>query len=81
MYKDPLRVVVDDVQNKLDPKSRVNLGKLIPIRHNVRVKSIGVMTPLDLAKLLHYVDSCTQTVGFSLRADEGEDTGKKIERK
>ena len=60
MAKDPLRVIVDDPQDKLDPKSRINLGKLIQIDHNMRVKSLGMIAPQDLAILLNYVDSYTR---------------------
>jgi hypothetical protein len=54
MNKDPLRITLDNPKNKLDPKSRINLGKRTPIDHNVKVKSIGVMDPPSLPKLLHY---------------------------
>lgn len=57
MNKDPLRIMVENPINKLDPKSRINLSKTIPIDHNHRVKTIGVVEPRSLAKLLHYVAS------------------------
>lgn len=57
MNKDPLRIMVDNPSNKLDPKSRINLSKAIPIDHNHRVKTIGVVEERSLAKLLVYVES------------------------
>lgn len=57
MNKDPLRIIVDNPSNKLDPKSRINLSKMMSIDHNVKVKSIGHVDPRSLPKLRHYVTS------------------------
>lgn len=61
MNKDPLRITLDNPAYKLDPKSRINLGKRIPIDHNRKVKSIGFMEGRSLAKLRHYVESLKNT--------------------
>ena len=55
MNKDPLHIIVDNPSHKLDPKSRINLSKMMSIDHNVKVKSIGVVNPRSLPKLKHYV--------------------------
>ncbi len=57
MNKDPLKIILDSPKDKLDPKSRINLGKIITIDHNVKVKPIGSVDERSLVKLLHYVSS------------------------
>ena len=57
MNKDPLKINIESQKYKLDPKSRINLGKMIAIDHNQKVKSIGEVHPRSLPKLIHYVDS------------------------
>lgn len=54
MLKDPLRIVLCSPDDKLDPKSRINLGRVHPIDHNVKVKQIGDVHPRSLPKLLGY---------------------------
>lgn len=54
MLKDPLRIVLSSPDDKLDPRSRINLGRMHSIDHNVKVKKIGDVHPRSLPKLLAY---------------------------
>lgn len=54
MRKDPIRIVPVSLAEKLDPLSRINIGKIFPIEHNRRVKDIGQVDEKSLPKLLGY---------------------------
>lgn len=54
MLKDPLRVNLSSQDDKLDPTSRLNLGRVHSIDHNVKVKKIGDVDKRSLPKLLTY---------------------------
>ena len=56
MSKDPIRIIPSSVAEKLDPKSRINIGKVYPINHNIKVKDIGRVDQNSLPKLLAYRD-------------------------
>ncbi|KAL8645618.1 MAG: hypothetical protein Q9226_007219 [Calogaya cf. arnoldii] len=54
MNKNPLRVIPVRADEKLDPLSRVNLGKTYPVEWNTKVKEIGRIEKPSLVKLLTY---------------------------
>lgn len=54
MRKDPIRIVPVSPAEKLDPRSRLNMGKIYPINHNIKVKDIGQVNEMSLPKLLGY---------------------------
>ncbi|KAL8882022.1 MAG: hypothetical protein Q9198_000897 [Flavoplaca austrocitrina] len=54
MNKSPLRVVPVRPDAKLDPRSRVNLGKTYPVEWNTKVKEIGRLDKSSLVKLISY---------------------------
>nr|OQO31289.1 hypothetical protein B0A51_03267 [Rachicladosporium sp. CCFEE 5018] len=43
MQPDPIRVNPDDSRDVLDPKSRIDFGKVSTIQHNIKVKSFGLV--------------------------------------
>ena len=52
MQKTAIRVNPDDKGAVLDPKSRLNYGKVYNIEHNVKVKNFGSLSPEYLAALI-----------------------------
>lgn len=78
MKKDPLRIILDRLTDRLDPSSRINLGKVFPIDHTNRVKSLGVVSPIHLPKLLHYVELLNVPLKPIPHGDDGktEDEGE-----
>ena len=54
MLKDPLRIRLSSEGDKLDPASRLNLGRVHSIDHNVKVKKNGDVDDRSLPKLLTY---------------------------
>ncbi|MCJ1465142.1 hypothetical protein MMC07_003758 [Pseudocyphellaria aurata] len=54
MNKDPLRISLCTPDDKLDPRSRINLGREYSIDHNVKVKYIGDVDERSLPKLIQY---------------------------
>ena len=54
MGKDPIRIIPVNQAEKLDPLSRINMGKIYPIDHRIKVKNIGQVDPKSLPKLLGY---------------------------
>ena len=54
MNKEPICIQPVSPAEKLDPRSRINLGKVHPINHNVKVKDVGFVDPRSLPKLLGY---------------------------
>lgn len=47
-----IRVIPDEVTEKLSLMARINYGRIYTIEHNVRVKSIGMVHPSSLPYLL-----------------------------
>lgn len=54
LNKRSIRVMPVNPTEKLDPISRVNLGKSYPVEHNVKVCLVGQIIGLDLRTLLEY---------------------------
>lgn len=54
MNKSAIRVVPARADEKLDPKSRVNMGKIYTVEWNTKVKEIGQVEKDSLVKLLAY---------------------------
>lgn len=54
MNKDPLKIKLENQAHKLDPISRINLGRVHSIDHNFRVQSIGMVDERSIPKLLAY---------------------------
>ena len=52
MQEKAIRVNPDDKGAVLDPKSRINYGKVYNIEHNVKVKNFGSLSPEYLAALI-----------------------------
>lgn len=54
LTKDPIRILPVNQTEKLDDKSRINLGKVYPVEHNVKVCEVGMVAPTDIRKLTTY---------------------------
>lgn len=54
MNKNPLRVIPVRADEKLDPLSRVNLGKTYTVEWNTKVKEIGRIEKTSLINMLAY---------------------------
>lgn len=54
MNKEPLRINLCSPDDKLDLRSRINLGREHPIDHNHKVKNIGDVDERSLPKLVQY---------------------------
>lgn len=54
MNKSPIRVLPCRADEKLDPVSRVNMGKMFTVEWNTKVKDIGQVEKASLVKLLTY---------------------------
>lgn len=54
MNKVPLKVDLFSPSEKLDEKSRINLGKPYPIEWNVKVKEIGQLDKSSTQKMIAY---------------------------
>ncbi|KAL8905122.1 MAG: hypothetical protein Q9207_002823 [Kuettlingeria erythrocarpa] len=54
MNKTPIRVIPSRADEKLDPVSRVNMGKMFTVEWNTKVKDIGLLDKSSLVRLLAY---------------------------
>ena len=54
LNKDPLQIKLISPDEKLDPKSRLNLGRAHVIDHNFKVENIGMIDERSIPKLLAY---------------------------
>ncbi|KAF2625112.1 hypothetical protein BU25DRAFT_346542 [Macroventuria anomochaeta] len=63
LTKDPLRVDPTDPKEKMDPASRVRLGKIYSIEWNVKVRDIGMIAATDRSRLMKYFKE-EQSEGF-----------------
>ncbi len=54
MTKDPIRVVPVSPDEKLDPLSRISLGKALVVEHNWKIREIGNVHEKSLPELLRY---------------------------
>lgn len=54
MTKEPIRIVPVSLDEKLDPLSRIDLGKVQAIQHNWEIREIGDVHEKSLPKLLRY---------------------------
>ena len=58
--KSPLGVIVEDSEEKIDPMTRINLGQVFMIQHNLKVAKVGRIHPNDIDRLKNYfVESVT----------------------
>ncbi|MCJ1265487.1 hypothetical protein MMC22_005367 [Lobaria immixta] len=57
LHKTPIKIDLVNPSEKLDPCSRLNLGKFYPVEHNVRVCEVGEITGPHKRLLLHYSNS------------------------
>ena len=58
MRPDPIRVEPDDREDKLDPRSRIDFGKVHTIQHNIKVKSYGKVHDNFMAALIRQFNNC-----------------------
>ena len=64
--RDPIRVDPDLRNDKLDPRSRLNFGKVYTIEHNVKVRSFGMVHRNSLPALLNpFLDLFNKAKPFS----------------
>lgn len=61
MNKSPLHVNLTRGDDKLDPRSRINLGKTYPVEWNTKVKEIGCLDKSSMVKLTSYWKSLMDT--------------------
>jgi hypothetical protein len=55
MTKEPLEVEPAKPDQKLDPMSRLNFGKVYTVEHNVKVMPVGKMTDGSMSRFNSYV--------------------------
>lgn len=55
MTKDPVEVEPAGPDQKLDPMSRLNFGKVYTVEHNVKVLPVGRITDGSMAQFITYV--------------------------
>ena len=58
MRPDPIRVDPDDREDKLDPRSRIDFGKVHTIQHNIKVKSYGKVNEKSAQALIQQFNNC-----------------------
>lgn len=58
MRPDPIRVDPDDKEDKLDPRSRIDFGKVHTIQHNIKVKSYGKVNEKSMQALQKQFNLC-----------------------
>ncbi|MCJ1465144.1 hypothetical protein MMC07_003760 [Pseudocyphellaria aurata] len=58
--KIPIKVDLVNPSEKLDPLSRLNLGKPYPVEHNVKVCKVGKVSETHMRALMHYYHLETQ---------------------
>ena len=58
MRPEPIRVEPDSPEDKLDPLSRIDYGKVHTIQHNIKVQSFGQVHPRCLNSLVHQFRNC-----------------------
>lgn len=58
MRPDAIRVEPDDREDKLDPRSRLDFGKVHTIQHNIKVKSYGKVHDRSLQALTDQFNNC-----------------------
>ncbi|KAE8354909.1 hypothetical protein BDV28DRAFT_155790 [Aspergillus coremiiformis] len=54
MTKDPLEVIPASYDQKLDPMSRLNFGKIYTVEHNVKVLPVGMISEDSIARFQNY---------------------------
>lgn len=54
MNKQPIKIVPIDQTEKLDEYSRINLAKIYPVEHNVKVCNVGMVDENDIKILRSY---------------------------
>lgn len=55
MPKEPLEVEPARPDQKLDPMSRLNFGKVYTVEHNVKILPVGRVTEASMAKFSAYI--------------------------
>lgn len=58
MRPDSIRVDPDDREDKLDPRSRIDFGKVHTIQHNIKVKSYGKVNDRSMQALIQQFNNC-----------------------
>jgi hypothetical protein len=51
MRPEPIRVDPDDKEEKLDPRSRIDFGKVTTVQHNIKVRSYGKVNDRSMSAL------------------------------
>lgn len=54
LTKEPIRINPVSQAEKLDATSRINLGKVYPVEHNVKICEVGMVDSADIRKLTAY---------------------------
>lgn len=54
MFKEPIRVIPVDQEQKLHACSRINFGMTFPVQHNVKVLEVGMVATEDMRKLMGF---------------------------
>lgn len=52
LVRPPIKIIARSADNKLDPASRVNLGKVYPVEHNAKVRDLGKVEESAFPRLL-----------------------------
>ena len=53
MRPEAIRIDPDNPEDKLDPRSRIDFGKVHTIQHNIKVRNYGQVHPRSMSALLH----------------------------
>jgi hypothetical protein len=56
LHRVPLAVSIESPEERLDPMSRINFGKLHTIEHNIDVRNVGCISGSSMAYFTAYVN-------------------------
>lgn len=54
MYKEPIKIIPINQTEKLDEYSRINLAKVYPVEHNVKICDVGMVDKKHIKTLRLY---------------------------
>jgi hypothetical protein len=60
LIKEPFSVIIENIKEKINPRSCIDFSRIYTIEHNIRVSKVGRILPSQLQRLNRYfVDSIT----------------------
>ena len=56
LNKDPIKIDIVNISEKLNDMSRINFAKVYPVEHNVKVCEVGRVAKADFRKFCQYYE-------------------------